>query len=161
MGITLPGPGVKARLVSYLTTDPALEKYVLGYVPFGGARQEGYMLVLRHLSQANNDSTTFTFDGQSDGSGFRLRAGGDTSQFATFINVRNQLYLESASNFLTADYSIFTIDAVKGDGPWFALNNFNKKWVVDIKGGGNADKTPIISWDWNGGDNQIWRAETV
>jgi hypothetical protein len=162
MAISLPGPDQKARLVSYFTTDPASEKYVLGCEPYySSQRLEGYGLVLRQLSKANNDYTTFYFAGESDGSGFRLKWGQDQSLFLTFINVRNQLYLNSDPLYRAAHYSIFTIDAVKNDDTWFALNNFNKQWVVDVKGATTADKTPCISWQWNGGDNQVWRAETV
>jgi Ricin-type beta-trefoil lectin domain-like len=47
------------------------------------------------------------------------------------------------------------------DGRWFALNNDNHSYVVDVQGGATADNTPVLSWKWNGGDNQIWRAEIV
>ncbi len=119
------------------------------------------MLVLRRLSQVtDSDTAAFYFDGQSDGRGFGLRWAKDRTQFATVVNQRTQVYLASANNFLTDSYSILTVDSVK-DGNWFALNNNDHKWVLDAKGARNADKTPIITWEWNNGDNQIWRAEAV
>ncbi len=53
----------------------------------------------------------------------------------------------------------FTVDFV--DGCWFALNNSEHGVVVDISGSGTEENTPIIAFAWNGGHNQIWRAQTV
>lgn len=157
----IPGTGFRARLISYLTTDPASEKYVLGCVPyFAGSRQEGYFLALRRLSQANNNSTTFFFDWENNLSGFRLRWGSDQSKFATWTGHDSPLYLNSDPQFLTKDSSLFTTDSVK-DGRWSALNTSNHSYVLDVKGGTTADNTPVLQWKWNGGDNQVWRAEMV
>jgi hypothetical protein len=70
---------------------------------------------------------------------------------------------------------IFTVDFV--DGCWFALNNASKDRVVDVyrgtENGGTWDTggdgqrppfyatIPIIAFAWNGGANQIWRANTT
>lgn len=43
------------------------------------------------------------------------------------------------------------------DGCWFALNNPASDHVVDVSGSGVSVGNPIISFPWNGGDNQKWR----
>lgn len=43
--------------------------------------------------------------------------------------------------------------------PWFALNNFNGRRVVDLFGSETYRGAEINAWTWNGGDNQWWRAE--
>ena len=53
----------------------------------------------------------------------------------------------------------FTVDFV--DGCWFALNDTDHGVVVDITESRTAENTPIIAFAWNGGHNQIWRAQTV
>lgn len=53
----------------------------------------------------------------------------------------------------------FTIDWV--DGCWFALNNHDHSRVADVRGGSSDERTQIVSFGWNGGDNQIWRAQAV
>jgi hypothetical protein len=57
------------------------------------------------------------------------------------------------------DYSKFTVDFV--DGPWFALNTPDRTLVADISESGTAEGSPIIGFPWNGGANQIWRAQRV
>jgi hypothetical protein len=53
----------------------------------------------------------------------------------------------------------FAVDFV--DGCWFALNDVFHLQVADIQGGAKEANTPIISFPWNGGHNQIWRAHKV
>lgn len=53
----------------------------------------------------------------------------------------------------------FTIDFV--DGCWFALNNPDHNLVADITESRTAENTAIVAFPWNGGHNQIWRAQTV
>lgn len=53
----------------------------------------------------------------------------------------------------------FTIDFV--DGVWFALNNPDHSLVADITESRTAESTAIVAFPWNGGQNQIWRAQTV
>jgi hypothetical protein len=157
MAFTLPADGGRLRLVSYLSTNDT--KYVIGCVPmYGTNRIEGYRTVLRPAANINDDTATFIL--RTDPLGFRLYWAQDPKWFLTWINTRINLYLNWADNYLDHTYSIFTVDSVK-DGNWFALNNYNHQWVVDVDHSGTADNTKVISWEWNGGDNQIWRPESA
>ena len=42
---------------------------------------------------------------------------------------------------------------------WFALNDPYHGAVVDISESGTGEGNPVISFSWNGGANQIWRAQ--
>lgn len=52
-----------------------------------------------------------------------------------------------------------TIDFV--DGCWFALNNYDRSMVADVYESGTTSGNQIICFPWNGGDNQIWRAQNL
>jgi hypothetical protein len=153
MPINMPGKDIPVRLVSYLTTHPESKDttYVLGLV-------DGFGLALRHLSLANDDSTTFYLDG--DWSDFRMYAGQDRSKFLMWGNPQSDFRFSNNKNFLVPQVTFLSIDAVKAD-PWFALYDWNHQWVVDVAASHTADKSRIVSWKWNGGDNQIWRMEPV
>ncbi|WP_421934886.1 hypothetical protein [Phenylobacterium sp.] len=43
--------------------------------------------------------------------------------------------------------------------PWVAINNNDKKQVIDIDHGVMEDGRTILSFPWNGGKNQWWRLE--
>ena len=43
--------------------------------------------------------------------------------------------------------------------PWVAINNYNKKQVIDIDHGVMEDGRRLLSFPWNGGTNQWWRLE--
>jgi hypothetical protein len=57
------------------------------------------------------------------------------------------------------DQRIFTVDFV--NGCWFALNNFDHSYVADVKQSVTTEGNDVIPFHWNGGDNQIWRAQIV
>lgn len=42
-------------------------------------------------------------------------------------------------------------------GGYFAVNNYDRSQVFDVKGGGCDNGTAIVAWGWNKGDNQRWR----
>jgi hypothetical protein len=153
MAINMPGKNVPVRLVSYLTTHPDSKDktYVLG--------ADGFALELRHLSLADNESTIFYVDG--DWANFRLYSALDRSKFIVWGDPQNDLRLSNNKSFLIPAASSFVIDAVKAD-PWFGLYDWqHHRWVVDVAASHTADKSRILSWTWNGGDNQIWRFEPV
>ena len=54
---------------------------------------------------------------------------------------------------------VFTVDFV--NGCWFALNNYDHSYVADIYESDTTEGTTIQPYHWNGGDNQIWRAQIV
>ena len=153
MAINMPGKDDPVRFVSYLTTHPeAKDKtYVLGIA-------DGFELVLRHLSLADDASTTFYVDG--GWSDLRLYSGQDRSKFVIWGNPQDDLRFSNNKNFLIPQATFLSIEAVKAD-PWFALYNWNRQWVVDVAASHTDDKSRVVSWKWNGGDNQIWRMEPV
>lgn len=55
------------------------------------------------------------------------------------------------------DMEIFTIDMV--DSVWFALNNSDHSLVADVSGSDTGEGNQIIGYEWNGGHNQMWRAQ--
>jgi hypothetical protein len=54
----------------------------------------------------------------------------------------------------------FTVDMLDG-GHWFALNNHDKSYVVDVAESNTSRNARLLAFKWNGGDNQRWRAEIV
>jgi hypothetical protein len=57
------------------------------------------------------------------------------------------------------NYPAFMVDFV--NGCWFALNDPLGVQVVDVRESGTDEQTPVIAFRWNGGPNQIWRAQDV
>ncbi len=49
---------------------------------------------------------------------------------------------------------VWRLDSV-GDG-FFAINRWDRNEVMDVKGGSCDPGATILSWGWNGGDNQRW-----
>ncbi len=58
------------------------------------------------------------------------------------------------------DEIIFTVDMLDGSC-WFALNNHDRTRVADVSKSDTTEGNPIIGFEWNGGDNQRWRAQIV
>lgn len=67
--------------------------------------------------------------------------------------------LTNAAHYDGTGQTGFCVDFV--DGCWFALNNVFRNRVVDIRESKRDRNTPIISFPWNGGHNQIWRAQKI
>ena len=154
MAINMPGKDVPVRFVSYLTAHPGSKDttYVLGVI-------DGFVLGLRRLSMADDDTTIFYVDG--DWPNFRLYSGQDRSKFLRWGNPQSELLFSNNKNFLIPAATSFTLSPAKVD-PWFALYDWqNHRWVVDVAASHTDDKSRIVSWTWNGGDNQIWRMEPV
>jgi hypothetical protein len=159
MTITMPGKDVPVRLVSYLTTHAEKDSTtcVLGVRQITG---QAPMLVLRHLSQAKDDTTTFYVDSQADPIGIRLYWGKDRSMFIVWGNVKDQCFLSNAKRQLVREASIFPLEGAKAD-PWFTLNDWEHRFALDVAAGKTDDMTPILIWPRNHGDNQIWRLEPI
>lgn len=69
------------------------------------------------------------------------------------------LALETPLSGYRPEQFIFTIDMVQS--PWFALNNHDHSFVADVDKSATSQGTSILAWGWNGGANQIWRAQVV
>lgn len=157
MPFTLPA-GVPIRIISNLST--ADTTYVIGAVPrMVRGQQNGYDIVLRPLSAAQNDTTLFSIEPHG-AEGFRLKWGGSSQpyRYLAWGTRGGPIHFQDQEAFLTKENTYFTVDSVR-DGNWFALNDYRHGSVVDVDHSGTADKTPINSHRWNDGDNQCWRFE--
>jgi hypothetical protein len=142
--------GVCVRFHSYLDS----ENLVLGLVLNGA--------FIHNLANGPlPDYTIFTCD-QTDG-GFVL-----SLQQAEFGGPRMNWYPSDSPEFLLVENNmqgyyesqfVFTVDMV--EGPWFALNNDDHSRVADVKQSNTAEGSDVIAFAWNGGANQIWRAQIV
>jgi len=54
--------------------------------------------------------------------------------------------------------SCWRLDSVGGGG-YYAINRWDDSEVMDVQGDSCDPGTPVISWAWNGGDNQRWRLD--
>jgi hypothetical protein len=45
--------------------------------------------------------------------------------------------------------------------PYLAINDEDRKRVFDVAGSRTDPNTPVLCWEWNGGDNQQWKLEFV
>lgn len=70
-----------------------------------------------------------------------------------------QFEMTNAAHYDGTAETGFCVDFV--EGCWFALNNVFRNRVVDIRESRRDRNTPIISFPWNGGHNQIWRAQKI
>ena len=159
--------GRRLRLISYMDPDIAFGLHA-SRPQGGGATFPGeiadlsiaFFIGVQRLSSGGPDSSvlraeasagdTFTLGWDAD-PGCLLCWGGDAFELSNDKSV-----LDDASQSPAAR---FTVDFV--DGCWFALNNPDRDRVVDVSRFGTAERTPIIPFGWNGGDNQKWRAEAV
>lgn len=55
--------------------------------------------------------------------------------------------------------TLFRFDALTA--PYLAINDYNRKRVLDIESARTEPGTPVVGWGWNGGDNQQWKLEFV
>lgn len=119
---------------------------------------------VHRLSLGSNETTVLRADAV-DG-GFKLSWADQPGcylfwtdgQFGLFDDRSNTGVVASVLGAQSQD-NVFTVDFV--DGCWFALNNRDHGRVADVRGGSSDERTPIISFGWNGGDNQIWRAQAI
>jgi hypothetical protein len=152
-------PGASVRFFSYLGAD-----FVLGAAQ--DSRDHYYKTALKHLSNGNNNHTTTFIIEAAEQDCFRLKWAQNPKTYLTWNSHTQKLILSDYIGYrvggigTNAEVSLFRVDAVK-DGNWFALNNLQRQSVLDLSGSITAENNPVISWQWNGGDNQIWRTEAV
>jgi hypothetical protein len=153
LGIEDFTPGLRIRLVSYLGPD----------VTMGLGGPGGDRACVHRLSDGGSDQGVFQVEVPEPGF-FQLLV----SSFDPFTQ-----YLQWQGNTLDDGNLIdlyfwdpgdplswFAVDMLDG-GCWFALNNSTREAVADVNGSQTFEGAPITGWDWNGGDNQRWRAQIV
>lgn len=116
---------------------------------------------VQRLSAGDPDSTVFLARLGEDGQNFGLAWAGDPNCVLEWEGGTLGIRDNYAPFMVMSDGrdANFTLDFV--DGCWFAMNVPDRTRVVDICGERTDDLTPIILHPWNGGANQIWRAEAV
>lgn len=168
--------GRRIRLISRLDQEVALGLHSFWPAPAtGGSGVIGALIrsvapplnssvSVHRLSLGSNDTAVLRADAV-DG-GFTLSWADQPGcflywtdgQFGLFDDRPQPSLLSSVMGDQSYDKT-FTIDWV--DGCWFALNNHDHSRVADVRGASSDERTPIVSFGWNGGDNQIWRAQAV
>lgn len=146
--------GRSIRLISYLDPDVAL-----GVFP-PDADSNGAHCVRVHRLSSWDPNRTALMAYAAGPTAFSLSPTDDLSQYLTWETGANGLMLlqpmPDPGNGEIVFAPPFEVDFVQDC--WFALNNFDHSQVVDISESGTAESNPIISFPWNGGANQIWRA---
>jgi len=152
------------RLISYLNPDVAIGA-------FAGAIDGAYALGVRNVSAGEPEKTVFLVD-NSPFFGEELFAlswpaasnvnmfwadNGSTLELGAYYDSNGHVRIDAHPDE-DFDPTAFAVDFV--DGCWFALNDRTRNHVVDCSGSGTAETNPIVSWPWNGGENQMWRAAT-
>ena len=148
------------RVVSYLTDRPDLVKLVMGgVVDKSDSTTEGYALVLRWLSHADDESTMFYWGTETLGTRVlhRLRWAKDPDVFVSWPQ-----YPKQPCRLLPRQPGFFFAPEIKAK-PWFiALTDPDRRpMAFDVTASNSRDMTPILMWPRNDGDNQIWRIEPV
>ncbi|HEY0601055.1 hypothetical protein [Brevundimonas sp.] len=151
--------GRRIRLISYLDPDVALGC-------FDSSDGAGWpRLGVHRLSSGDPDRTVFQTGRQphfsegdfymiwTDEAGCVVSMEGDSDGCLTCIPITG------GDDGDPPDYPGFTADFV--NGCWFALNDSLGIQVVDISESGTGEQNPVIAFKWNGGPNQIWRAQDV
>lgn len=149
--------GATIRLISYLDPDVAL-----GVFPPDSDSLGAHCVRVYRLSSGDPSRTRLTAYSASP-IAFSLSPSDDLSQYLTWQTGANGLMLfqpmPDPGNGDLVFAPPFKVDFVQDC--WFALNNFDRDSVVDISESGTAEGNAIISFPWNGGANQIWRAQTA
>lgn len=158
--------GRRLRLISYMDPDIALGLHAARFTSsdssFIGEVEtlalESFVGV-RRLSLGDDGATVLVAQGAA-GDTFTLGWAADPGCLLVWGG-QFTLSNDRVALAATADdpATHFTVDFV--DGCWFALNTPDRDRVADIEGGRTDERTPIIAFSWNGGSNQIWRAEAV
>lgn len=144
----LPHDG-KVRFHAYL--DPGNE-WVIGRVleMYNGIGQAG-IFPLRGC----NDNTSLWSPYYINETQFRLRWV-EAPYLYLMWGIEGDSLGITSEEYAHGNGTLFTIDDLD-PSPWFALNNFNKSQVADISEGMMAPGRYVITFPWNGGDNQKWR----
>lgn len=162
--------GMKIRLVSYLNPDVVFGvKYET--VPSAPGMMVGVKAEVQRLSvdsHALSELTVFMVYGDwlqlvwypPDGSGDAYPLYW-TDERGRQIDMNDPFFApqDEDDNERTHDMQACAIDFV--DGCWFALNNWDRSMVADVYESGTTSGNQIVSWPWNGGANQIWRAQKL
>lgn len=147
----------RIRLISYLDPDVAL-----GVFP-PTPDSSGWSVAAVHRLSAGSGGQTLMRVNALGRSAFSLAWDGDTSQYLSWEGTASdQLVLEQLTQPQDGDHIAppeFAVDFV--EQCWFALNDPYHGAVVDISESGTGEGNPVISFSWNGGANQIWRAQWV
>ncbi|CAN5855600.1 hypothetical protein BH11PSE1_BH11PSE1_16440 [soil metagenome] len=142
----------RVHIVAYETSGQATEMVV-------GATDYTDHLDQRPVLRAKNHRAGTIFvmeDAHDDGAYyFRHEASGLYLAHWAF----RQLALTRKSSKAADNYAL----QQKMDGldpaPWVAINNNEKKQVIDIDHGVMTDGRALCSFPWNGGKNQCWRLQ--
>lgn len=149
-------PGARVRFISGLNPD-----CVLGATGSNWGRTVN-QTVLRNLSTTNNSSTEWIIEAGSDGL-FKVKWVPEGT-YLQFMSKLGPLLVDpdpAQSSFEQfRKNALLRADPVR-DGNWFALNRYDGDQVMDVRRSDTLAGTSVISFPWNGGDNQIWRTEEV
>ncbi len=118
--------------------------------------------VLRSRNRVNDRTTMWSPYYRND-TQFQLRWAEDPSLYLAWGFKGDALRLTGETTFINGPsqaITLFTIDDLD-PSPWFALNNFDKSKVADVRQEQMYDGSNVICFPWNGGGNQRWRYETV
>ncbi|WP_271068724.1 hypothetical protein [Caulobacter sp. NIBR1757] len=152
------------RLISYMDPDVCLARHTdppPPEVPPGYSQphplSDTAAVRRRSLGDAGN-SQVLRVSPNGEGT-FNLICGANDQLGLFFWQDGQVLMYDNLAGWIEETDLLFSIDWVKGGPPWFALNNSSHSQVADISGGDTTQDNDILSWSWNGGANQIWRAE--
>lgn len=149
----LPHDGL-IQLHAYL--DPGND-WIMGHMD---EIRNGYgPAVLRSRKQLNDRTTMWSVYYRNE-TQFQLRWAESPNLYLGWNMSNDALRLTADEYAINGLRTIFTIDDLD-PSPWFALNNFEKSRVVDVRRSEMYDGNHILSFPWNGGDNQKWRAEVI
>lgn len=145
----------RIRLISYLDPDVAL-----GVFPPTPDSSGWSVAGVHRLSAGSPGQTVMRVNALGPGR-FSLAWDADTSQYLSWEGATSgQLILEQLSQPQDGDRvdpPEFALDFV--ELCWFALNDPYHGAVVDVSESGTGEGNPVISFSWNGGANQLWRAQ--
>lgn len=150
--------GVIVRFVSRMDAN-----VVIGYsglqVDGNGNVMDTMTVFAQHLPvDPQADNTRFVIRPTGDGVTFRLDLCDGPEGWQVW-GMEYEDYTEPLKVLPQNAGTAFRVDFVQDC--WFALNFADGSQVADIKECNPAQWTPIIMFPWNGGDNQIWRAEVA
>jgi hypothetical protein len=154
LGIEDFTPGLRIRLVSYLDPDVVMA--------CGGPT--GDRACVHRLSNGSGGDAGVFQVGVPEPGFFQLLVS-NFDPFTEYLQWQ-QNTLDDATLIGLYDWdpanplSWFAVDMLDG-GVWFALNNSTREAVADVNGSQTFEGAPVTGWDWNGGDNQRWRAQIV
>lgn len=151
----LPHDGL-IQLHAYL--DPG-NVWIMGHT---SEAHNGYGPAVLRSRNKLNDRTTMWSPYYVNDTQFQLRWAESPNLYLAW-GKGDALRLTAEPSFISGSnraITLFTIDDLD-PSPWFALNNFDKSLVADVRREEMYDGNYVIGFPWNGGGNQRWRFETV